>query len=59
MTELKKPGCNAFHLYHDADIDITKLSVQSSWKCVRSEISENKDSLMLLLYHANHKSKPF
>ena len=28
VTELKKPGCNAFHLYDDADFDITKLRVQ-------------------------------
>ena len=25
LTELKKPGCNAFHLYDSADIDITKV----------------------------------
>ena len=24
LTELEKPECNAFHSYHDADIDITK-----------------------------------
>ena len=30
LTELKKPECNMFHLYNDADIDIRKLSVQSS-----------------------------
>ena len=28
LVQLKKPGCNAFHSYDDADIDITKLSVQ-------------------------------
>ena len=30
LTELKKSGCNAFHLYDDAGIDITKFSVQNS-----------------------------
>ena len=25
LTELKKPVCNAFHLYDGADIDITKV----------------------------------
>ena len=24
LTELRKPRCNAFHSYDDADIDITK-----------------------------------
>ena len=45
LTELEKPGCKAFYLYDDADIDITKLSVQSSLKCLITEISENKDLL--------------
>ena len=45
-TELEKPGCKAFHLYDDADIDITKLSVQISLKCLITEISENKDLLV-------------
>ena len=30
LTEFEKPRCKTFHLYDDADIDITKLSVQSS-----------------------------
>ena len=47
LTELKKPGCNAFHSYDDADIDITKLSVQNSLKCLITEISESKDLLVL------------
>ena len=42
----------------DADIDITKLSVHSSFKFLIIEISENKDFLVLLLYHADHNSKP-
>ena len=42
LTELKKPGCNAFHSYDDADIDITKLSVQSSLKCLITKISEKR-----------------
>ena len=25
LTELKNPGCNVFHLYDGADIDITKV----------------------------------
>ena len=59
LTEFRKPGCNAFHLYDGADIDITKLKCsQSSLKCFVTEISENKDLLMLLLYHADHHSKP-
>ena len=36
LTELKKPGCNAFHLYDDAGIDITKFSVQNSLTCLIS-----------------------
>ena len=43
LTELEKPGCKTFHLYDDADIDISKSSVQSSLKCLITEISENKD----------------
>ena len=34
LTELKKPGCNTFHLNDDPDIGITKLSVQNSLKCL-------------------------
>ena len=49
--------CNAFHPY-DADIDITKLSVQSPLKYHIPEISENKNLLMLFLYHVDHNSKP-
>ena len=30
LTEFEKPGCKTFHLYDDTDIDIAKLSVQSS-----------------------------
>ena len=45
-----------FHLY-DADIDITKLSVQSPLKYLITEISENKNSLALYLCHADHNSK--
>ena len=36
LTELKKPGCNAVHLYDDPDIGITKLSIQNSLKCLIS-----------------------
>ena len=43
LTELEKPGCKTFHLYDDAGIGITKLSLQSSLKCLITEISENKD----------------
>ena len=58
MTERKKPGCGTFHSYDVADIDVTKLSVQSSLKCLiteisDSEISEIKDLLVLLLHHAD------
>ena len=56
LTELKKPGCNTFHSY-DVDIDITKLSVQSPLKYLVIEISENKDLVVLFLYHADHNSK--
>ena len=45
LTELEKPGCRALHLYDDADIDISKLSVQRFLKCLITEISENKDLL--------------
>ena len=58
LTELEKPGCKAFRLFDDADIDIKKLTVQSSLKCIITEVSENKDLLVQLLYHANHNSKP-
>ena len=33
-----------------------KLSVESSWKCFIIKISDNKDLLMLLLYHVDHNS---
>ena len=46
LTELEKPGSKAFHLYDDVDTDITELSVQSSLKCLITEISENKDLLV-------------
>ena len=29
LAELKKSECDAFHSYDDADIDVTKLSVQN------------------------------
>ena len=35
-------GGNAFHSYDNIDIDITKLSVQSSAKCFKTVIGENK-----------------
>ena len=57
LTELKKAGCNAFYLYDDADIDIKELIIQSSLKCLLTEISENKDLLVLLLYYADHNLK--
>ena len=40
--------------YDDVDIDITNLRVQSSLKFLLREISESKDLLTLLLYHADH-----
>ena len=43
LTELKKPECNGFHSYDDVGIDVTKLSVQSSFKYLISEIIENKN----------------
>ena len=46
LTEFKKLGCNAFHSYDDADIDIIKLSVRSSLKYLITKISENKDLLV-------------
>ena len=46
LTEPIKPGCNAIHLYDDAAIGTTKLSVQSSLKCVITEISETMDLLV-------------
>ena len=39
LTELMKPGCNAFHSNDDAAIGTTKLSVQSSLKRLKNEIS--------------------
>ena len=56
LTERKRPGCDAFHSYDDTDIDITKLSVQSSLKCLLNIISEKR--IYMLLYHADHNSKP-
>ena len=35
-------GGNAFHSYDDIDTEITKLSVQSSSKCFKTVIGENK-----------------
>ena len=58
LAKPMKPKGNAFHLYDDADIDITKLNVQSSLECLITEISEKKDLLVLLLYHGDHDSKP-
>ena len=58
LTELKKPGLNAFHYIMDLTLILQKLSVQSSLKCFIIQISENKDILMLLLYHPDHNSKP-
>ena len=54
LTELKKPGYNSFRLYDDAGIDMTKLPVSSSLKCLITEISENKDLTVLLLYQIRH-----
>ena len=53
LTVLKKPRCNVFHLYDDADVDIKNLNVQSFLKHLINEISENKDLLVLFLYHAD------
>ena len=50
LTKLKKPGCLSFHSYDDADIDMTTLPVQSSLKCLITEISKKKDLLVLSLY---------
>ena len=36
LIELEKPGCKTFHLHDDANIDISKLSVQSFF-----EMSDN------------------
>ena len=46
LTELGKSGCKVFYIYDSADIDITKLSVQSSLKCLVTEVSENIDLLV-------------
>ena len=48
LTELMKPGCNALHSYH-AGIGTSKLSVQSSLKCLVTKISETKGLLVLFL----------
>ena len=37
----------SFYSYDDADIDIAKLSVQSSLKYFINEISENKDCVIV------------
>ena len=58
LTKLKKPEFDAFHSNDDADTDITKVSIQSSLKSLITEISEKKDLLRLLLYNAEHNSKP-
>ena len=52
-------GCKAFYSYDDAAIGTAKLSVQSSVKYLITEISETRDLLALLLYHAGYNSKPF
>ena len=49
LTECIKPECNVFHSQYDAAIGTTKLSVQSSLKCLITEISETKGLLVLLL----------
>ena len=46
LTKFEKPRCKVSHLYDDADIDITKLSVQSFLRCLMTEISENKNLLV-------------
>ena len=58
LTARKKQESNTFHSYDDAYIDVAKLSVQSSLTCLVSEISENKNVLVFLLYQADHNSKP-
>lgn len=35
-TALKKGWCNVCHLHNDADVDILKLTVQSSLECPTS-----------------------
>ena len=42
LSKLRKPGCKTFVLYDNTDIDITILNVQSSLKCLITEITENK-----------------
>ena len=58
LTELKKPKFDALHSNDDADTDFTKVVIQSSLKCLITEISEKKDLLLLLLCNAEHNSKP-
>ena len=58
LTARKKLEGNAFHSYDDGYIDFAKLSVQSFLVCLVSEISENKNLLVFLLYQADHNSKP-
>ena len=49
FTERRKPGCNAFHLYDDADIEITKISVLSSLKYLINETRKSKDLLVVFV----------
>ena len=49
LTKLMKPGCNALHSYDAAAIGTSKLSVQSSLKCLVTKISETKGLLVLFL----------
>ena len=58
-AELKKVRCNVFNS-HD-DIDIVKLAVQSSLKCLTTVITKDKYLLVLLLillYHTDVNLKP-
>ena len=45
LRVVKKPRCNAFYSYDDADIEITKLTVQTSLKYLIAEISEKRTYL--------------
>ena len=57
LTARKKLESNAFHSYDDAYIDFAKLSVQSSLTCLVSEIRDDKNLLVFLLYQADHNSQ--
>ena len=46
LTELMKPGCNAFYSEDDAPIATTELNIL---KYLITEISDTKDLLVLLL----------